>query len=80
MKGLSYVSINIDEWLQMVNDYLNPYDKDVTEANVNILVHSYTSGFYSTTGYIAGGADSFAANPSWSASTSSDSGGEDSAG
>ena len=38
----------------MVNDYLNPYDKDVTEANVNILVHSYTSGFYSTTGYIAG--------------------------
>lgn len=59
VKGLSYVSINIEEWLQMVNDCLNPYDQDVTEANVNILVHSYTTGFYSTTGYIAGGKDSF---------------------
>ena len=59
VKGLSYVSINISEWLQMVNDSLNPYDQDVTEANVNILTHSFTSGFYSTSGYIAGGADSF---------------------
>ena len=58
VKGLSYVSIDIDEWLKMVNDCLNPYDQDVTEANVNILTHS-SSGFYSTTGYIAGGPDSF---------------------
>ena len=79
MKGLSYVSINIQEWLQMVNDYLNPYDKDVTEANVNILVHSYTSGFYSTTGYIAGGADSFYDNtPKTSTSTSTSTGSTDS--
>ena len=79
VKGLSYVSINIDEWLQMVNDYLNPYDKDVTEANVNILVHSYTSGFYSTTGYIAGGADSFYDNtPKTSTSTSTSTGSTDS--
>lgn len=78
-KGLSYVSINIDEWLQMVNDYLNPYDKDVTEANVNILVHSYTSGFYSTAGYIAGGADSFYDNtPKTSTSTSTSTGSTDS--
>lgn len=79
VKGLSYVSINIQEWLQMVNDYLNPYDKDVTEANVNILVHSYTSGFYSTTGYIAGGADSFYDNtPKTSTSTSTSTGSTDS--
>lgn len=78
VKGLSYVSINIDEWLQMVNDCLNPYDKDVTEANVNILIHSYTSGFYSTTGYIAGGADSFYDNtPKTSTSTSTDTGSTD---
>lgn len=78
VKGLSYVSINIEEWLQMVNDCLNPYDKDVTEANVNILTHSYTSGFYSTTGYIAGGADSFYDNtPKTSTSTSTSTGSAD---
>ena len=43
----------------MVNEYLNPYSEPVTEANVNILTHSFTSGFYSTTGTIAGGVDSF---------------------
>ena len=80
VKGNSYYSLYVDEWLEMVNECLNPYDQPVTTANVNILTHSYSSGFYSTTGVIAGGADSFAANPSWSASTSSDSGGEDSAG
>ena len=80
VKGNSYYSLYVDEWLEMVNECLNPYDQPVTTANVNILTHSYSSGFYSTTGVIAGGADSFAANPSWSSSTSSDSGGEDSAG
>ena len=59
IKGLSYVSINISEWLEMVNTYLNPYDQDVTEANVNILTHLSSTGFYSTTGYVAGGVDSF---------------------
>ena len=78
MKGLSYVSINIDEWLQMVNDYLNPYDQDVTQSNVNILTHSYTSGFYSTTGYVAGGTDSFYDNtPKTSTSTSTSNGSTD---
>ena len=59
IKGLSYVSINITDWLAEVNAHLNPYSEPVTEANVNILTHSFTSGFYSTTGSIAGGVDSF---------------------
>ncbi len=59
IKGLSYVSIYLDEWLEMVNTYLNPYDQDVTAANVNILTHSSSTGFSSTTGYVAGGVDSF---------------------
>lgn len=59
IKGLSYVSIDIDGWLEVINECLNPYDQPVTEANVNILTHSINSGFYSTTGTIAGGADSF---------------------
>ena len=59
IKGLSYVSIYVDEWITMINEKLNPYDQPVTTSNVNILTHSTTSGFYSTTGTIAGGADSF---------------------
>ena len=59
IKGLSYVSIYVDKWITMINEKLNPYDQPVTTSNVNILTHSTTSGFYSTTGTIAGGADSF---------------------
>ena len=59
IKGLSYVSIYVDEWITMISEKLNPYDQPVTTSNVNILTHSTTSGFYSTTGTIAGGADSF---------------------
>ena len=59
IKGLSYCSIYVNEWLEEVNAHLNPYDTPVTTANVNILTHSMSSGFYSTTGTIAGGADSF---------------------
>ncbi len=59
IKGLSYVSIYVDEWIEVINECLNPYDQPVTTSNVNILTHSSTSGFYSTTGTIAGGADSF---------------------
>ena len=58
IKGVSYVSIYLNDWLEMVNECLNPYDTDVTAANVNILTHS-SSGFYSTVGYVAGGEDSF---------------------
>lgn len=59
IKGLSYVSIYVDDWIAMINERLNPYDQAVTTSNVNILTHSSSSGFYSTTGTIAGGADSF---------------------
>lgn len=59
IKGLSYVSINVSDWIDVINEYLNPYDQPVTESNLNILTHSISSGFYSTTGTIAGGADSF---------------------
>ena len=58
INGVSYVSIYVNQWLEVVNEYLNPYDTPVTTANVNILTHS-SSGFYSTTGSIAGGENSF---------------------
>ena len=37
IKGLSYVSINISEWLEMVNTYLNPYLEDITPDMQHVI-------------------------------------------
>lgn len=56
--GYSYVFTDIDAWLKMVNENLNPWTTDVTTENVNIV--SYKDGtFYSTTGELNGGVSSF---------------------
>ena len=57
IRGGSYVSILLDEWLDMVNTYLNPFSTQVTPANVNIITWS-DQGVSSTTGE-APGLDSF---------------------
>lgn len=60
INGTSFVSIDLNAWLEMVNTCLNPYVEPVTAANVNILTSNYSgSSMQSTTGVIAGGADSF---------------------
>ena len=51
IRGGSYVSIQIEEWLDMINTCLNPFTVDVTEANLDILT-SNGQYFYSTTGNI----------------------------
>ncbi len=60
INGTSFVSVNQDAWLEMINSALNPYTEPVTSANVNLLM-SDASGtvVWSNTGVIAGGADSF---------------------
>jgi anionic cell wall polymer biosynthesis LytR-Cps2A-Psr (LCP) family protein len=52
IRGGSYMSIRTDEWLQMVNDYLNPFKQEVTEANVDILTTTNGRTFSSTTGVV----------------------------
>ena len=37
MNKFSYVAIDVDAWTEMVNDCLNPYIADITEADLNIL-------------------------------------------
>ena len=60
INGISYVSPDVDAWLEMVNTYLNPYKEPVTTANVNILTaNGDGSHVFSTTGNVAGGIDSF---------------------
>ncbi len=58
IKGGSYVSCQLGPWIQMLNEKLNPYYQDITEENLDIL--TYINGsFYSTSGVLAGGYDSF---------------------
>ena len=48
--GGSYVSIRLNEWLELINSSFNPYNQDVTQANLNILMYANGST-WSTTGY-----------------------------
>lgn len=72
--GFSYVSLDLDQWLEMVNTYLNPWDKAVTVDNVNILTRE-NGVLTATTGVIAGGADSFLTMQEYLASIGVSSGG-----
>ena len=51
IRGGSYVSIQLEAWLDMINTYLNPFNMDVTAANLNVLCFD-GANFSSTTGNI----------------------------
>jgi len=60
INGVSYVSLNIDKWLELVNDYLSPYEQEITRANVNMISANESGSWIdSTTGTIAGSWESF---------------------
>jgi LCP family protein required for cell wall assembly len=58
VNGLSYCTIYTEEWLKVVNECLNPYNRDITETHVNILTRDENGQFYATSGVIEGGANS----------------------
>ena len=49
IRGGSYVSIQLEPWLDMINTYLNPFTVDVTASNLDVLTFD-GQNFYSTTG------------------------------
>ena len=54
INGLNYVMPLIDDWVAMLNEYLNPFDVEITKENLNMI--SYIDGEWTMTqGYIAGG-------------------------
>lgn len=60
INGVSYVSVAINDWIDVINDYLNPYSQPVTKSNVSIITANETGTWIdSTTGYIAGSWESF---------------------
>ena len=56
--GMSYVYPYIDEWIELVNDKINPWEKKVDVSNINMVTYS-NGNFYSTTGELKGGVTSF---------------------
>lgn len=63
VNGLSYCSIYIDEWLELVNTKLSPLDREITVDDLNILTWDSLLGAQSTTGVVAGGQYSFVSIP-----------------
>jgi len=53
---VSYVSIYVNDWLEMVNTMLNPFDEPITVKDVNILTRNSAGGLYATSGVRAGDA------------------------
>jgi len=56
--GGSYVTIYVDEWLEMVNELLNPWYEDITVEDVSILTRGPDRRLFVTDG-------NFAGNPNW---------------
>ncbi len=50
IRGGSYFELDVDGWLAMINESLNPYDMDVTAENLDVLRALGRDGAISTTG------------------------------
>ena len=59
INGISFVSLPINDWLDIVNEYLSPYKDPITRKNVNMIATSNGYTIESTLGYVAGGFESF---------------------
>lgn len=46
----SYIEIGIEEWIEMLNAYLNPFLQEITADNLNILRKDESGGAVSTNG------------------------------
>ncbi len=62
VKGSGYQVTKVSEWIELVNGYLNPFDKDLAEKNFDILSVNSDNKLYATSGYIR--EDSWRSNPS----------------
>ncbi len=59
INGISFVSLPINGWLEIVNEHLSPYKDPITRANVNMIATTNGYTIETTLGYIAGGYESF---------------------
>ena len=50
IRGGSYLEVVIDEWIEIVDNYLNPFYQAITMDNLDILQENSGYGAISTTG------------------------------
>ena len=62
VNGSSYVSIYVDEWLEVINTMLNPLTEDITLDNLSILTRGADKKLYVTDGNRQG-------DPAWGATS-----------
>jgi hypothetical protein len=58
VNGISYVTINVNEWINMLNTYINPWHIDKTISDFSILTRNANGRLYVTDGNYQG-------NPDW---------------
>lgn len=47
-KGLSYVTLNLDEWIDQINNYINPFYDKITIDNLDIRTQDASGIIYNT--------------------------------
>ncbi|MDR3278253.1 MAG: LCP family protein [Oscillospiraceae bacterium] len=63
--GNSYVTINVGDWLELLNSKLNPFDRPITKTDLSIFTRDGNGKLYVTDGAYAG------SNASWGSGSSS---------
>ena len=56
--GINYLTIKTDLWVEMINERLNPFNKEVTPELLDLLTIE-NGEFYASSGVIEGGIESF---------------------
>jgi len=56
INGLSYVTVFVDQWLEMVNERLNPFNEEITAQDVSILTRGSDRRLFVTDGNWRGNA------------------------
>ena len=68
ISGGSYVTLYLEEWLEIVNEFLNPFAQDITPQDVSIMTRGENGYIYVTDGNRQGDASWGAGNVGTSAS------------
>ena len=59
IRGWSYGTILVEEWMEMLNEHFNVYNMPLTETDVDIISRDADGNLYATSGEVRGGDDSF---------------------
>ena len=57
--GFSYGTVLVDEWLEMLNENLNPYDQPIELEDVDLIYRDENGDLCATSGEVKGGMESF---------------------